>query len=405
MNVLVLCAGRGQRFLDAGYLKPKPIIDVGGVPMIKRTTDSLPKTMAGLEDGELAFAILTDHATCWDIDRVISCLYPQKSWFVPFDKVTRGNLETAFKAVTELVNVREAWDRDEPLLILDCDNVYDGMNFEEFLDDFAPTDELSTSPQAAAICYFEPIDDKTHWCFAELQATNGYDKVWSLLEKNPRALEFGGKPMMGAFYFSSADLFIVAADHTMEEKIMTGGEFYMSQAVEWVISKGVDVYGIEVTDVRPLGTPEDLELQIKPIRICLDLDDTINYCKKPGEEYGAEKAQERAIEVLRKWKAQGHYIIIQTARHMHTCDGNVGKVIARQGMNTLKWLEENDVPFDEIYFGKPHADVFIDDKAIRHEIGNWEQTERLVENFLMERKSEASCCSSVGPSANIRKNI
>jgi hypothetical protein len=34
-------AGRGQRFVESGYDKPKPMIDVVGVPMIKRVIDSL----------------------------------------------------------------------------------------------------------------------------------------------------------------------------------------------------------------------------------------------------------------------------------------------------------------------------------------------------------------------------
>ena len=41
INIVIPMAGRGQRFTEAGYDKPKPLIDVVGVPMIKRVIDSL----------------------------------------------------------------------------------------------------------------------------------------------------------------------------------------------------------------------------------------------------------------------------------------------------------------------------------------------------------------------------
>ena len=41
INVVIPMAGRGQRFVESGYDKPKPMIDVVGVPMIKRVIDSL----------------------------------------------------------------------------------------------------------------------------------------------------------------------------------------------------------------------------------------------------------------------------------------------------------------------------------------------------------------------------
>jgi hypothetical protein len=55
---------------------------------------------------------------------------------------------------------------------------------------------------------------------------------------------------------------------------------------------------------------------------------------------------------------------------MKTCNGNVGQVVARQGAVTLNWLARYEVEYDEIHFGKPHADVYIDDNAVRFE--SWE---------------------------------
>lgn len=100
-------------------------------------------------------------------------------------------------------------------------------------------------------------------------------------------------------------------------------------------------------------------------RICVDLDGVICTLKQPGETYADVRPIEGAVEKLKALRRNGHYIIIQTARHMKTCNGNVGQVVARIGAVTLQWLSDNDVEYDEIYFGKPWAELYIDDNALR----------------------------------------
>jgi aminoglycoside phosphotransferase len=49
---------------------------------------------------------------------------------------------------------------------------------------------------------------------------------------------------------------------------------------------------------------------------------------------------------------------------MKTHNGNIGKVCCDIGKITFDSLEKFNIPFDEIYFGKPYADVYIDDLAL-----------------------------------------
>ena len=101
------------------------------------------------------------------------------------------------------------------------------------------------------------------------------------------------------------------------------------------------------------------------MRICIDLDGVICRLRRPGENYEDLEPVEGALDKLRQLKTAGHYIIIATARHMKTCEGNLGKVLARQGAVTLDWLARHNVEYDEIHFGKPHAQIYIDDNAFR----------------------------------------
>lgn len=108
------------------------------------------------------------------------------------------------------------------------------------------------------------------------------------------------------------------------------------------------------------------------MRICIDIDGTICETRKPNQTYSSVLPLRDAIETIKKLKNEGHYIILYTARHMKTCSHNVGQVIARQGRTLLTWLDDNQVPYDEIMFGKPLADIYIDDKAVRFK-DNWNE--------------------------------
>lgn len=107
------------------------------------------------------------------------------------------------------------------------------------------------------------------------------------------------------------------------------------------------------------------------MRICIDIDGVLAELRRPEQSYTDVLPVKGATEALHAMRAAGHTIILQTARHMKTCSGNVGMVVARQGKVTLDWLARHDIPFDEIHFGKPHADVYIDDNAYR--FSSWEE--------------------------------
>ncbi len=101
------------------------------------------------------------------------------------------------------------------------------------------------------------------------------------------------------------------------------------------------------------------------MRIVIDLDGTISPLKKEGQTYADLEPFDGAVEKLHALKKDGHYLIIQTARNMATQEANLGKVMKNIGKITLEWLDKYDIPYDEIYFGKPNGHVYIDDRALR----------------------------------------
>jgi len=106
------------------------------------------------------------------------------------------------------------------------------------------------------------------------------------------------------------------------------------------------------------------------MRIMIDIDGTITELKKEGQTYATVRINPGAADKIRTLKSAGHTIVLQTARHMKTCGGDQGKVVAKVGKDTLDWFSEQDIPYDEIYFGKPYADVYLDDLA--HTFTGWD---------------------------------
>lgn len=103
------------------------------------------------------------------------------------------------------------------------------------------------------------------------------------------------------------------------------------------------------------------------MRIAIDLDGTICPTKEGNDyrDYAHLEPYPGAAERIRQLRSAGHTVIILTARNMGSCSSNLGMVVARVGKITLDWLERHGIEYDEIYFGKPHAEVYLDDRALR----------------------------------------
>ena len=101
-------------------------------------------------------------------------------------------------------------------------------------------------------------------------------------------------------------------------------------------------------------------------RLIVDLDETITVSADDG--YSNALPNISLIARLRQYQLDGFEVVINTSRNVNTFGGNVGKINARTLPVILDWLMRHEVPFDEIYVGKPWCGTegfYIDDKAIR----------------------------------------
>ena len=105
-------------------------------------------------------------------------------------------------------------------------------------------------------------------------------------------------------------------------------------------------------------------------RIVIDIDGTLSELNSSERSYSDVKPNLSVIEKLKEYKNQGFYIILLTSRQMRTYKNNIGKIIANTIPILLEWLKRYDIPYDEIYVGKPwcgYNGFYVDDKTIRPE--------------------------------------
>lgn len=348
MNIVIPLGGLGKRFSDFGYKLPKPLIKLFFKPIIFWLLDNLKVT-----NKDNVYIICNKMLKKYRFDSEIKKKYPNYE-IIYLDGDTRGAAETVYLGTKNI-------DNNRPTILLDGDTFY-------------RIDLLSiyrmTKNKNMIVC-FKQSDDRPIYSYVGFDENQIVNKI---AEKN-RITEFANT---GAYAFSSLNMLKRYCKKIIDSDLKFGGEFYMSRVISEMINdkKSFGAQIINESDFDVVGTPfqyklfqnkfmqmKDMEY-FKKYRICFDFDNTlVTYPLESGNYETVEPINEN-IEFVRFLKKLGCTIIIYTARRMKTHSGNVGKIIQDVGKITIDTLEKFEIPYDELYFGKPYAHAYIDDLVI-----------------------------------------
>src|SRR5262245_3720122 len=107
MQLIVPMAGLGQRFIDAGYRLPKPLIPVSGQPMVVRVGNDLPPAY------KVVFVVHPQHVRQYGIETAL------REYFPTCEVIVTPGL-TAGQACTVRL-AQPAIDSDDDVLVAACD--------------------------------------------------------------------------------------------------------------------------------------------------------------------------------------------------------------------------------------------------------------------------------------------
>ena len=103
------------------------------------------------------------------------------------------------------------------------------------------------------------------------------------------------------------------------------------------------------------------------MRIVFDLDETI--CHTRNRDYERTQPIEPVVARIQELRRTipGAEVVIYTSRGMASCGGDVAAAERKNRPMIEKWLRDNGVEYEEIIFGKPLGDVYVDDKGMSPE--------------------------------------
>ncbi|RYZ92200.1 MAG: capsular biosynthesis protein [Proteobacteria bacterium] len=103
-------------------------------------------------------------------------------------------------------------------------------------------------------------------------------------------------------------------------------------------------------------------------KLVVDIDGTLCPIKTVDENYSDLVPFPAMVKMLRAYAADGFEIVLHTARNMKTYEANLGLINKHTGPVLTEWLEKWEIPYDELYLGKPWPGVdgfYVDDRAVR----------------------------------------
>lgn len=226
-NLVLPIAGKAQRFIDAGYMMPKPLILAKGKHVIDWSLESVDTS-----ECNLIFIVRLDHIYNFSIDKILKQKFGEDITIISVDHVTQGALETCLLAEGYI-------DNDTPLYIYTPD-VYFG-------------------PQFNPSC----VGDADGFLLTFL--ANSPDHSYTEIDENGVASRVVEKEVIsehanvGLYYFKTGSMFRQYAQEAMDKKLLIKGEYYIAPIYNYMIRDGLKVTACDTEKMHILGTPATFE--------------------------------------------------------------------------------------------------------------------------------------------------
>ena len=245
-------SGIGKRFLEAGYKKPKPLIEVDNYPIIKHILDLFP----GIK--EVIFVCNEMHLKETDMKQVLLDLYPQARIVSVPNEFRKGPVDAVLKA-------KDFIKDDHEIIVSYCDygTVWDFSKFLEF------TSKLEYDGVIPCYTGFHPhMLRGDNYAFCKTDGLNVLEVREKQSFTNDKMSEWASN---GTYYFRSGKLLKKYFQQLIDKNINLKNEYYCSLVYNLLLQDGLKVSVFKIDKMLQWGTPVDLQDYV-----CWS-----NYFKKP----------------------------------------------------------------------------------------------------------------------------
>ncbi len=238
LNIVIPMAGAGSRFSQKGYEKPKPLIEINGVPMIKLVIANLrPKA-----PHRFIFVCQNEHINKYSLSNRLMQWAPD-SIIIGIDGLTEG-------AACTVLAAKKYIDNEDGLMIANSDQYVD-TSIDEYIE------AMNARSLDGIVMTMSAADPK--WSFVGLNAKG---EVQTVVEKEV----ISNEATVGIYNFKNGKDFVSAAEEMIDQNLRVNNEFYVAPAYNQLIKNGLRIgcfnVGEEANGMYGLGIPDDLELFI-----------------------------------------------------------------------------------------------------------------------------------------------
>jgi len=234
MQILVPLAGNSTFFKPEDYPFPKPLIEVGGTPMIERVVENLARIDA---QPKFIFVVRQDDVARFSLDRTLR-LIADGCEIVTLRNETKGALCSALMAIDHI-------EQDSPLLICNSDQVIDA-------DLNAIVQSFFSGGFDAGVVTFESVHPR--WSYVEVNAER---RVLQAAEKRV----ISRNAIAGFYFFRTGKTFIQGAMRSIANDSRTDGLFYIAPTLNELIldSCTVSAYAIPENRYHSFYSPAKIQ--------------------------------------------------------------------------------------------------------------------------------------------------
>jgi NDP-sugar pyrophosphorylase family protein len=238
MKIVIPMSGRGNRFVQAGYTDPKPLIEVDGMPIIEHVVNMFP--------GETNFIFIcsNDHLETTNMRSILNRIAPKGEVI----GIEPHKLGPVF-AVSQIFSYLS--DEEEVIV-----NYCDFSCYWDYTDFLFHTRERNADGAIPAYKGFHPhMLGSTNYAF--MRDENQW--MLEIKEKEPFTLnrmeEYASS---GTYYFKKGSYVKKYFVELMEKELHLNGEYYVSLIYNLLQKDGLKTSIYEIQHMLQWGTPQDL---------------------------------------------------------------------------------------------------------------------------------------------------